>query len=271
MLIAQISDLHLQAERRPAYGRVDTAAALEAAVTHLNRLDPRPDVVIASGDLVQVGTVAEYALLAEILAPLAIPIFLIVGNHDGRAGLRQVFGRVRYPGNDDDWIQYTIDDWPVRLIALDTQVPGAAHGELCRGRLEWLSSRLGEAPGQPALIFMHHPPFRTGLAGLGSIGLRAGGDELARLIVEHGRIERVLCGHVHRAIHVRWAGTVASTAPSIAHQVALDLRPEAAADAAYVMEPPACQLHLWDAEVGLISHLSFIGAYAGPYRFRDGG
>jgi hypothetical protein len=79
-------------------------------------------------------------------------------------------------------------------------------------------------------------------------------DAFGAVVRRHNQVERVLCGHLHRPITARWAGTVAMTIPGVAHQVALDLRPSS--DAALVLEPPAVALHLWTRDMGLISHLS---------------
>src|SRR5258705_13906314 len=91
MLIAQISDMHVKAEGELLYGRIDTAGFLERAVAHVMTLDPRPDVVLATGDLVEGGKPEEYALLRRLLAPLAMPVYLIPGNPDARDALRAAF------------------------------------------------------------------------------------------------------------------------------------------------------------------------------------
>src|SRR6266851_489246 len=96
MLIAQISDMHVKAEGELLYGRIDTAGFLERAVAHVNALDPRPDIVIATGDLVEGGKPEEYARLKRLLAPLAMPVHLIPGNHDARDALREVFADHAY-------------------------------------------------------------------------------------------------------------------------------------------------------------------------------
>ena len=70
------------------------------------------------------------------------------------------------------------------------------------------------------------------------------------------QVERVLCGHVHRPITRRFAGTVAVACPGTAHQVALDLRHPGGL--AIVREPPACMLHIWSEATGLVSHLSYV-------------
>jgi 3',5'-cyclic AMP phosphodiesterase CpdA len=89
----------------------------------------------------------------------------------------------------------------------------------------------------------------------------------ADIVGRHDQVERVLSGHVHRSIHTRWAGTIASTAPSTAHQVALDLTPNA--PSAFVMEPAGYQLHRYTPAAGLVTHNTVIGAWAGPFPFFD--
>jgi 3',5'-cyclic AMP phosphodiesterase CpdA len=267
MLMAQISDMHVRGDRQPANGRVPTNDLLEACVAHLNALDPRPDLVLATGDLVDLGSDDDYGVLRELLAPLAMPIFPIPGNHDERGALRRAFRGVPL-GGEPDWIQYAVEDWPVRLIALDTLDPGQSHGVLDAARLAWLDARLAEQPRRPTVLFMHHPPFRTGIAHMDEINLIEGGDGLGAIVQRNPHVERVLCGHVHRPIQVRWHGTIASIAPSPAHQVMLDLRP--GAPALFKLEPPACQLHLWHEGQGVVSHTSVIGDYPGPYRFHGG-
>lgn len=267
MLIAQITDTHITRERKPAYNRVDTAAYLERAVAHVNALDPRPDIVVMTGDLVDEGTPGEYAILRDILAPLAMPFYLMPGNHDARGALRSGFPDHAYLGQSEDWIQYAIEEYPLRLLALDTVTPGRGHGELCEGRLGWLAERLAEQPERPTLVMLHHPPFPTGIAHMDNIGLLQGADGLGRIVAGHRQVQRLLCGHLHRPIQAVWHGTPVSVAPSPAHQVAMDLRP--GGPSAFVMEPPAIHLHSW-TPAGLVTHQSYIGEFDGPYLFRDG-
>src|SRR3954468_21474648 len=91
MIIAHISDPHVVVPGALLYGRVDTADFLKRAVADLNRLDPPPDIVVITGDLVDKGEPEEYDRLRALLAPLAMPIFVIPGNHDGREALRAAF------------------------------------------------------------------------------------------------------------------------------------------------------------------------------------
>lgn len=269
MLIAQITDPHIKPAGRLAYRRVDTATCLARAVEAVNSLAPAPDLVLLTGDLVDFGTKDEYGLLLELLEPLRAPLFPIPGNHDTRAGIAGAFPHVARRTGAGDFFQYAVEDWPVRLIGLDTMLPGSGGGELCAGRLAWLEARLGEQPDRPTIVFQHHPPFATGIGHMDRIGL-AGAAAEAEVIRRHPQVERILCGHLHRPIQARWAGTIASTAPSTAHQVALDLRGDA--PSAFTLEPPGFQLHLWDPGAGrLISHTAHVGSFDGPYPFFQDG
>jgi 3',5'-cyclic AMP phosphodiesterase CpdA len=111
---------------------------------------------------------------------------------------------------------------------------------------------------------MHHPPFKTGIAHMDEMGL-VNPEALQRIVSRHPQVERILCGHLHRPIQTRFAGTLASTCPSTAHQIALDLSARGAPR--FVIEPPGYQLHLWSAEAGLRSHTAAVGEFAGPYPF----
>jgi 3',5'-cyclic AMP phosphodiesterase CpdA len=179
--------------------------------------------------------------------------------------MRAIFFADGYLPAEGEFLHYVVDDQPVRLIGLDTVVPGEGFGLMCPRRLAWLEEQLARDPGEPTVIFMHHPPFLTGLADMDRINCR-GGDAMADIIARHPNVERVLCGHHHRPIQARWAGTLASVAPSTAHQVVLDLVPDNS-PAMFSMEPPALQLHLWSPYSGLVSHTAYIGDFAGPFPF----
>lgn len=270
MIIVQLSDLHVRPPGIAAYDRVRTNDMLREAIEHVNALRPRVDVVVVTGDLVHAGDVAEYTMLRQLLAGLEMPVYLVPGNHDDRGNFREIFADSDYLPTEGEFLHYAIEDHPVRLIGLDTVVPGAAGGELCERRRAWLEETLAAAPGRPTVIFMHHPPFRTGIEHMDVIALQdADAEALGRLVERHPRIERVLCGHVHRPIQVRWRGTLASTAPSTAHQVVLDLRPGAAG--AFALEPPGYQIHIWSEDAGVVSHTASVGRFDGPHSFLDDG
>jgi 3',5'-cyclic AMP phosphodiesterase CpdA len=266
-ILGQISDLHIKAPGKLSYRVVDCAAMLERCVEEVLGLPQRPDAIVFTGDLADFGRPEEYAHLRQLLAPLPMPYYLLPGNHDERSTLRQVFADHAYLRQWEPYIQYAIDDWPLRIVAIDTVIPGEGGGRLDDERLAWLDRTLGAAPKKPTVVVMHHPPFTTLIGHMDRVGLE-GSEALARVIARHPQVERVLCGHLHRPIQYRFAGTIASTSPSPAHQVALDLSPDAPSD--FKMEPPAFQLHAWREGIGVVSHTAYIGHFAGPYPFHEG-
>ena len=115
MTIVQMTDLHVVSRDLLCLGRVPTNAQLARAVAHINALDPRPEAVIASGDLTDHGHVEEYAMLREILADLIPPVFVIPGNHDRRKALLKAFANEDYmPPLDAPFVNYCIDRFSLR-------------------------------------------------------------------------------------------------------------------------------------------------------------
>lgn len=265
-LLAQVSDLHVRAHGELSYRVVDTGAMLRACVEHIAKLDPQPDAIVLTGDLTDGGLPEEYAALRELLAPLRMPLYLIPGNHDSHGALRAAFPDHAYLRQSPRFAQYVIEDHALRIVAADTVIPGETGGELCEERLAWLDRALAQAPDRPTVVIMHHPPFTTFIEQMDRHGLRDPRG-LEAVIRRHPQVEALLCGHVHRPIETRFAGTVARIAPSCAHQVALDVR--SGAPLKLVMEPPGYRLHAYTPDTGLVSHTAYVGKYAGPYLFRE--
>jgi len=267
MLIAQISDLHIRRPGELAYRRVDTAGHLRRCIAQILAQRPQPDIVVATGDLTDLGLPEEYAHLTEMLATLPMPLYLIPGNHDDRSALRAAFPQHRYLHHREEFIQYTAPIGPLQLVALDTVLPGSGGGMLCRSRLRWLEEQLAAYRHKPVVILMHHPPFATGIEGMDKAGLETA-YPLEPIVRRHPNVERILCGHLHRSIITRFGGTVAVTCPSPAHQVALDLLPDR--PAMFIMEPPGYMLHRWTGE-GFVTFGVAVGEFDGPYPFYDEG
>jgi Icc protein len=266
-LLAQLSDPHIREPGRLAYGRIDTAPYLRRAVEAVLRLRQAPDAVVITGDLVDFGRGVEYAHLAELLKPLPMPVYLLPGNHDDRDHLREAFPHLAYLGESGP-IQYSVRIGHLQMIATDTSVPGQSRGELDADRLEWLAQALESSRDMPVIVAMHHPPFPTLIGHMDKIGLLSGAEALATLISRYPNVERIICGHVHRAIDIRFGGTIASVCPAPAHQVVLDLADDA--PSAWILEPPAFRLHALDQNGQVVTHLSPVGQFDGPYPFHDG-
>jgi 3',5'-cyclic AMP phosphodiesterase CpdA len=266
MIVAQLTDIHIKPEGRLAYRQVDSAACIRAAVAQVNAAAPAPDLILVTGDLVDAGLPEEYALLRGFLAPLRAPVFLMPGNHDARGPLRAAFPDHAYLGAGEGPICYAIEAFPLRIVALDSVVPGEAFGTIGAEQLAWLDRTLAAAPDRETLLAVHHPPFATGIGHMDAIGLRDA-DALAAIVSRHRQVRRIVSGHVHRAVQTLWAGTLASIAPSVAHQVALDLRADA--EPMFYLEPAGFQLHRYTPETGIVSHTAAIGDWQGPFPFFD--
>lgn len=266
--IAQISDLHIKPPGELAYRRVDTAAALSRCIDELNRLRPRPDLVVISGDLVDTPVRPSYDHLTRLLAPLQIAFAAIPGNHDTRDAMRAALPDRHYApaGGPLNSVRMIGE---VDVVLLDTVVPGANHGELDAWTLGWLDDTLGASPTRPALLFLHHPPFTTGIRHMDVQNLRNAGD-LAAIVGRHRRVRLVAAGHVHRAVTTTFAAVSAIICPAPNHAVALDL--DERLPPSFTIEPPAFLLHVWvpGNDFGtLTTHVVPIGDFQGPYPFHD--
>lgn len=261
MLIAQITDMHITAEGEPSLKDSDTAGNLARVVAAINRFSPRPDMVIATGDLVNDASPASCVHLKALLTPLAVPVYLVPGNHDDRDALRTVFPDHDYLPSSGR-LNYVIDRYPVRVIALDTVIPGAPGGELDDGSLAWLDERLSEATDQPTVIAMHHPPFATGIHIMDGMNCE-NGDRMEAIVARHPQILRVMCGHVHRAIQIDWGGTAAMISGATSMQLNLELDPDS--NLGWTKEPPLFTLHNWrpggDAPGHMVSFVCPVGDF----------
>lgn len=271
VLIAQISDLHIKPPGSLAYGRVDTAAALERCVAALNAFSPKPDFVVISGDLADTPTTEEYDYLKRLLEPLKLPFAGIPGNHDSRDMMRAAFPRAAYASASGP-LNQRVEIGGLDLLLLDSSVHGKPHGELEAPTLQWLDATLGSAPGRPALVFLHHPPFTTGIWHMDRQNL-LNAAELAAVVRRHPRVQLVATGHVHRATLTMFAGVPTTICPAPNHAVDLDLAQ--LREPSFKVEPPAFHLHAWFPGEGfgrVVTHQVPIGHFDGPHPFfgRDG-
>lgn len=257
MLIAQISDPHVSTPGAELWGGYVPDFALANVVERVAALRPRPDFVWLTGDLAENGTAEEYANACGLLAGLGLPAAAIPGNHDLRAPFVAGLAGSGIRTGAEPFLHLVVDDHPVRMIGLDTKGPdGVAAGELGAARLDWLAARLAEAPERPTALFLHHPPFLTGLAAPDATRC-ADGDALAAIVGRHPAVRLVAAGHVHRAIATCWAGALAHVCPSVAWATPLDLAP----DAPPRLEPqnPGFQLHLWTGGA-FVTHTEFLAS-----------
>jgi 3',5'-cyclic AMP phosphodiesterase CpdA len=249
----------------PASRVVESSALAERALRAARAFVPRPDAIVISGDLADCGLPSEYTELRRMLRRHlhGHRVFLIPGNHDRRDNFRAALSE--FPGVTEHptFVHYVVEDFPVRLILLDSVVPGAGHGELCADRLAWLEARLAEAPARPTFLVLHHPPMLSGLPVFDAINLH-GREKLAALLARHRQVERILCGHHHRSMTGRLGHVIVSVAPAAAHQGAFELDDDRGR---FVLEPPGYHVHLRTADGGIASHLLFVENYPGPFPY----
>lgn len=271
MLIAHISDFHILDPGEIFSGRVDTAAGLRRAIDAINQYTPRPDLVIATGDLVNDATPGQYEQLRALLSDLVPPALFVAGNHDERRACASLgFGpdspnvHVADQGHrgqarileslDADQHAFIAEMDSLVVIGLDTTIPGRHDGHLGDGQLEWLDSALSNLVDRDVLIMQHHPPFSTGLEQMDAMGLTDAHAEAA-VLERHHNVVGVLCGHLHRFITSPIGNTIAVCAPSTGAQLALEIGD---AHPAYTDETPAMLLHLVRPGERLVTHVQLI-------------
>jgi Icc protein len=153
------------------------------------------------------------------------------------------------------------------LVLLDSSIENKPHGELENTTLQWLDATLATSTEAPALIFLHHPPFLTGIGHMDVQNL-FNADALASMVKRHPRVRLVAAGHVHRATLTSFAGVPATICPAPNHAVALDLGARLAPS--FIVEPPAFHLHVWFPGEGfghVVTHSVPIGQFDGPRPF----
>jgi 3',5'-cyclic-AMP phosphodiesterase len=214
VIIAQISDTHIALDTPDADQRIRDFAL---TVADINALDPAPDVIVHNGDIVHNGRQDEYARAVAILATARAPVYVLAGNKDNRANLREAFSSCGYLASDSDFIDYAIDDYPARLIALDTLSSGSNKGDFCPERVRRLIDLIDADTTKPIAVFTHHPPFEVTV---GPDPLNFETPEIMsglRQALQHsGRVVAVFSGHVHRAAAGHVGNIPATVVPCIA-------------------------------------------------------
>jgi 3',5'-cyclic AMP phosphodiesterase CpdA len=244
---------------------------LTAAVEAVQALDPGPETVIVTGDLVTDPSAATYGRVRELLAPLTQPVFVIAGNHDDRDALREFFALDdRDTGGVGAPFQYSVELGELRLVVCDSTIPGREEGSFDRDRLAWLATELAAAPDAPTVVAVHHPPVNTSFPAFEEIGLppadRAG---IAELLAANPQVRRVICGHIHRAFFEVLGGCGVAVCPSTWLQSPLEI---GMTEIHLLSEPPAFMVHA-STDDGVVSHVQpinrSVSSSAAPWRRRS--
>lgn len=227
MIIAQISDTHLLDPEQEGQAAERRLADLKATVAHLKALDPKPDIVVHTGDVSHNATHAEYELARDVLSQLDVPVLPIVGNRDRRGPFLDVFGDWIGLSGESEFIQYAANGGAVRLVAADTLTTEKRVGDFCETRRDMLGELLDEGPDYPTVLILHHPPIEVPALRNPLQFISPDAAAMMREVIQaNGQILRILGGHTHRADTMPVGPIPLSTSPSIATELREDDYPE---------------------------------------------
>ncbi len=235
-LLAQLSDLHVGSD----WNGVDPVPRLERAIEAVIGLPKPVDAVLVTGDLAGNGRAEEYAVVREQLSRFEVPVHVVPGNHDDRALLRAALdlsGEAAAP------LDFAVDAGPLRIVGLDSTVPGQDPGEVSPEQLAWLDASLAEHPVRPTLLAMHHPPLATAIPDWDRVNLSAAQRRAIGSVIErHPQVRAIVGGHLHRTAAGALAGRPVLSAPS----TYLQARPDFVSEEVEMDgEPPGFALHAW--------------------------
>lgn len=252
MIIAQISDTHIALDETGSDQRI---ADFAATIDHINALNEPPDLIVHTGDVTHNGTIEEYELANEILARATSPTFMMAGNRDNRDNLKAVFGQYGYLNGQTDFIEYAVDQFPVKFVMLDSVSVESNKGDYCGNRFDALGDLLASESAKPIIVFIHHPPFMANNCPdpMQFVSKKVF-EELRKQLGNFQQISAVLCGHVHR-FDAGQVGTIPAyamtcTPPQLRWG---DYPPE-------MTNLPLYQLHRFDAKSGLTSSTQIVPA-----------
>ena len=256
MIIAQISDTHIALDTPDADQRIRD---FTSTIADINALDPAPDVIIHTGDIVHNGRQDEYAKAVSVLSKAHAPVYVMVGNKDDRANVREAFSACGYLTPDTNFIDYAIEDYAVRLIALDTLNPDSNKGDFCAKRISRLIDLIDAETTKPIAVFTHHPPFEV-TVGPDPLHFDTPDTllELRRALQHSGRVIAIFSGHVHRAATGNVEGIPATVMPCIATTLRKGDYP------ADMKGRPIYYLHRYDPDWGFASEARIVEARSSP-------
>jgi 3',5'-cyclic AMP phosphodiesterase CpdA len=233
-LLVQLSDLHVGGNED---GK-DPIPRLEAVIDAVRSLPNVPDAVLVSGDLTDHGAAEEYEVVRGLLSRLELPLHVLPGNHDDRARLREAFD---LSGAGDEPSNYSASVGDLRLVLLDSNVPGQDPGSYDAERLAWLDEELASEPERPTILAVHHTPLTTGIPEWDAINLEVSDLEaLGAVVARHPQLRAIVGGHLHRVATSVLAGCPVLAAPSTYLQV----RPNFERDEVTWVDPPGFAIHV---------------------------
>lgn len=203
--ILHLSDTHFVNERRPLYGTIDCDDRLAGLIDRLHRSDLNPDAIVLTGDLADRGAEDAYHRLRAALDPVAeqfrCPIVWVMGNHDDRSTFRRI---LQDDPRGEGPVDHVVMVDGLRIIALDSTVPGAHHGQITGEQVEWLADILAEPAPHGTVLAMHHPPVPTHAGLLRAVELRDA--HVLEEVLAGSDVRSILAGHFHYTVSSTFAG-----------------------------------------------------------------
>ncbi|TAJ47138.1 MAG: phosphodiesterase [Herbiconiux sp.] len=209
--IIHISDTHFLADRKPLYGAVDTDATLTRALRQLEASGIRPEALVFTGDIADLGESDAYQRIRGIVEPaaerLGARVLWVMGNHDDRSRLREQL--LDEPAATSPVVA-SIRLGGLRVIALDSSVPGFHHGELSSEQLQWLRAELAVPAPEGTIVALHHPPIPTSIPLMPVLELQR--QHELEAVIEGTDVRAILGGHLHYSTNSMFAGVPVSVA-----------------------------------------------------------
>lgn len=223
-MIAHVSDTHFLGGERPLYGKIPTHENLIRALAQLERSGTNPEAIVFTGDLADLAEPDAYVRLREIVEPAAermgAQIIWVMGNHDERLQFAtELLGEVPVRGAVVPSQDRVYDINGLRIIALDSTVPGYHHGDLTDDQLVWLAGELAAPAAHGTIIALHHPPIPTPLALMALLELR--GQDRLGAVIRGTDVRGILAGHLHYTTHGVFAGVPVSVAAATCYTMDL--------------------------------------------------
>ena len=209
--LLHLSDTHLLAGGNRLYGSVSAEDHLRQLLDELEASEGRPEAIVFTGDLADRGEPDAYdrlrAMVEPVAARLGAQVIWVMGNHDNRGAFRQSL-LAEQPS--DRPVDRVYDVNGLRVITLDSTVPGSHHGELSGSQLDWLAEELSTRAPHGTILAMHHPPLPSVLDLAVAVELRDQSG-LAEVLLGSD-VRSIIAGHLHYSSTGSFAGIPVSVA-----------------------------------------------------------
>lgn len=216
-VIAHISDTHFLGGERPLYGAVDTDSNLALALEQLERSGANPEAIVITGDLADLAEPDAYERLKAQFEPVAerlgAQIIWVMGNHDERPEFSSAF----FGAESTEPLDRVYQVGGLRIIALDSTVPGYHHGDLSPEQLDWLRAELATPAPEGTLIALHHPPIPTPIELMAIIELQH--QDAFADVIRGTDVRGILAGHLHYSTSGTFAGVPVSVASATCYAI----------------------------------------------------